>query len=138
MAKVLLTVGFIVILGLAHIQLRLATRGMEIQRSRLQADRTELRNRQSALVTEVRRLSGGEDLLVYARDRLGLVEVPADQIRVLHMPQHIENRYDHDYSKIALARMGDKARPQREDFLDRLLATVLSPEAQAQPASPGY
>lgn len=137
MLRVLFWVGFIAVLGLAHIQVRLATRDMAIQRSRFQVEREDLWNKRCALASDVARLSGGDRLLSYARDRLGLVEVPADQIRVWPMPRYIAQKYERKYTEIAARRTGaDGSRP-REDLLDRLLATVLSPDAQAQPASPG-
>jgi len=126
-----------VALGLAHIHLRLATRDMEIQRGRLQAEWEELWDRQGSLASGVARLRGGDRMLDYAHRKLGLVELPADQIEVWKFPRDAVERYDRAFSDIALARMGEAERVEPEPLVARLLGAVLSPEVQARPASQG-
>lgn len=128
----------VVALGLAHIHLRLATREMAIQRSRLQAEWEELWDRHGALASEVERLRGGDRMLDYAHRKLGLVELPADQIEVWELPRRLVERYDRANSDIALARAGGAEHAEPEPLMARLLGAVLSPEVQAQPASQGH
>ena len=135
MVKVLFWVAFGVTLGLGHNWVQVATRDMAIQRGRFQVEREELWNKRCALASEVTRLSGGDDVMECAR-AMGLIEVPVEQIRFWPMPREIADKYDRTYSDIALARGRETDRSQREDLVEWLLGTVLSPDAQAHPASP--
>lgn len=134
MMRLLFWTAFIVGLGLGHIHLRMAMRDMEIQASRFQVQAKDLWIRHSALTSEVARLRGGDRMLDYAQQRLGLVALPADQIEVWKMPRTVAEKFNRVCSEIALARTGKRERTAPEPLVARVLGAVLSP-VQAQPES---
>jgi len=136
MLKLLFWIAYVVALGLCHIHLRLATRDMEIQRRKLQAEWDQLWNERNSLASEVAALSDGDRMLEYARNELHLVALPAERITVWAMPKDLVERYDRAYTEIALSRESERERSRKEPLLARLLGTVLAPEAQARSESP--
>jgi hypothetical protein len=135
MVRVLFWTAFFVGLGLAHIHLRMATRDMSIQASRFQVQAKDLWIRQSTLTAEVARLRGGDRMLDYAQQRLGLIALPADQIEVWKMPSSIMEKFDRVCSEIALERTGKTERTEPEPLVARVLGAVLSPVQAQQPVS---
>jgi len=132
--SVLFWIGFLVALGLAHIHMRMWTRDLDIQASRLQAQSKELWERHSVLTHETSRLREGERMLEYGQRRLGLVALPAVEIEVWKMPRTIAEKSNQVCSEIALARAGEPRPTERESVVARVLGAILSP-VQAQPQS---
>ena len=135
MLHLLFWAAFVVGLGLAHIHLRMATRDLSMQASRFQVQSKDLWIRHSALTADVARLRGGDRMLDYARQRLGLIALPADQVEVWKMPASLMEKSNRICSEIALARTGKGERTAPEPLVARVLGAVLSP-VQAQPRAP--
>jgi hypothetical protein len=132
MLRLLVWATFLVALGVAHIRIRLTTREMEIQSSRLQADGIELRNLKNELRAEVSRLSG-EQTIEYARRKLGFRE--PEKIEVWALPRRVTDRYAEALALVATSRSDTGSRSTDEPLAARLLGALLSPEeAQARPA----
>jgi len=133
MIRVLFWVAYLVALGLGYIHLRMTTRDMDIQASRFQAQSEQLGQKKNALINEVARLRGGDRMLGYAKQRLGLLALPADQIEVWKMPRELAEKSNRICSEIAFARAGGSRRTEPEPLVARVLGAVLSPvQAQSQ------
>lgn len=127
--------GFLTTLGLAHVHVRLLTRGYEIERARLQAEWDQVYNQANVLRSEVSRLRESDVILEYAYLDLNLVKFPADQIQRFDVPEDVLNDYDRTYSEIALARRGTAEYVDREPLVARVLGTILWPDGDAQARS---
>jgi len=137
MIRLLLIASYIVALCLAHIHLRMAARDMNMQAGRYQAQAADLLNRESVLKSEIGRLRGGDRMLDYAREKLGLIALPVIEIEVWKMPNQMVDRYRSVCSEIALARTGRPERGEGQSLFSRLAVAFFTPgrPVQAQPAS---
>jgi len=117
---------FYAMLGLVHVYVRMTTRDMEIQKWRLQREEDDLINRQSALNTEISRLSGAEGLRA-AKENPDFYELTPDQIPVWDVPRSTLQKYERAWTQIAEARSGGRDTIKEKSLLARLLETIVSP-----------
>lgn len=125
--------GFVA-LGLGHIELRLATRDMNIEKARLQAQEVELLSREGSLKSDIGRMGGGDGTPEGRRQAAGLIALAPEQIQMWTVPQELVDKYDRVLTDKALARSGGVGLLERETILDRIAVALFPPVHADQPA----
>ncbi len=123
------------VLGLAQVWLPMTIRDLDMQRSRLMAQATDLLARENELRSEVSQLRSGHRRQDFVLDKVVLQPVPPDQQVVWEVPLEIEQRVAQVCMEIETARGSDtESQWTRDPWFIRMLATIFPPGSQ--PSAP--